>query len=149
MIPFLKEGCKKLAEFLDKNSTCCSEVKKEEFLVTEDKNVGLIELFDVYQSEAAKTFKPELAADVKEAMKYLALKLSEEVGEINGPIAKHLYHGKSLDTENIKEEISDCLWYLANIANIFGFKLSEVATYNIEKLRKRHGENYNKKHYIG
>ncbi len=136
---FLKSVCRKFSKFFDCNSNCCVE----KVAVT-----GRIELLDEYQFEAAKTFKSELANDRNEALKYLGLKLSEECGEINGPIAKHLYHGKDLDIEEVKGELSDLLWYLSNMAGVLGFSLSEVATYNIDKLRARHGENYKKEYYV-
>ncbi len=151
MMNFLKKACREFSEFVDRNTSCCQSVvnNKEPILVSEtETKVNLIELLDAYQEESGKTFKPELAADVKEAMKYLGLKLSEEVGEINGPIAKHLYHGKNLDLDNVAEEIGDALWYLANLANVLGFKLSDIATRNIDKLRQRHGEKYRKEHYV-
>jgi hypothetical protein len=34
------------------------------------------------------------------------------------------------------------MWYLAGLANALGFTLSEAATHNIDKLRKRYPEKY-------
>lgn len=121
--------------------------KKESVCVAKEPEDFFIESLDVYQEEAFKTFKGELAENREEALKYLALKLAEETGEITGPIAKHFYHGKPLDLEELKGEYSDCLWYISNLAKISGFTLSEVATHNIEKLRKRHGEKFRKEYY--
>ncbi len=97
-----------------------------------------------YQQEAVKTIKK---MDLEETNKYCALKLCEEAGEVASLIAKHYYHGKPLDSVNIKEELSDLMWYVANMAKTNGFTLSEIATYNIEKLRQRHGEKYNQEFY--
>jgi NTP pyrophosphatase (non-canonical NTP hydrolase) len=99
---------------------------------------------DVYQQEAIKTLKPMTERDSKT---YCAIKLCTEAGEAAQLIAKHIFHGKELNKEALKDELSDTLWYLANFAYINDFSLSEIATYNIEKLRKRHGETYNKEFY--
>lgn len=106
----------------------------------------MIELLNDYQKEAIKTMKPMAKAD---ADKYFCMKIHEEGGEISSLFAKHHYHGKPLDSDNVKDELSDILWYVANLANNNGFQLSEIATHNIDKLRKRHGEKYNQEFYKG
>ncbi len=123
--------------------------KKEEVIpVKANTSDFTIEYLDQYQEEAFKTFKGDLANNRDEALKYLALKIAEETGEITGPIAKHFYHGKPLDLEELKDELSDQMWYISNMAKTCDFTLSEVATHNIEKLRKRHGEKYKKEYYV-
>lgn len=99
---------------------------------------------DEYQTEAIKTRKP---MPLEEMNKYCALKLCEEASEAASLITKHLYHGKEFKLEDLKGELSDVLWYVANMAHANGLTLSEIATYNIEKLRKRHGEKYNRDFY--
>lgn len=106
----------------------------------------MIEKLDEYQEESAKTMKEMSKED---ADKYCSMQLASETGELSGMIAKHYYHGKVFDVENCKEELSDILWFISNLARVNGFKMSEIATYNIEKLRKRHGEKYNQSHYTG
>jgi NTP pyrophosphatase (non-canonical NTP hydrolase) len=41
----------------------------------------------------------------------------------------------------ISSEIGDCLWYIAVLADDIGFKLSDIANINLEKLanRKKNG----------
>lgn len=104
----------------------------------------MIEKLDDYQKEAAKTMKP---MDVKDTNIYCSMKSCEESGEISSLISKHYFHGKPLSLEKIKDELSDNLFYIANLAKNNGFTLSEIATHNIEKLRKRHGEKYNPEFY--
>lgn len=99
-----------------------------------------------YQEQAVKTMK---AMEWLEENKYCAMKLCEEAGEVVQMVAKHAYHDKPFDKEHLKEELSDILWYVANMGKSNGFTLSEIATFNIEKLKKRHGEKYNPEHYIG
>ena len=103
-------------------------------------------LLDDYQEQACRTAKDL----TKEKMdQYCCMKLAEEVGELSGMIAKHYYHGKEFDKENCLEELGDLIWYIANIAKANGFTMSEIATCNVEKLKKRHGESYNKNYYNG
>ena len=104
----------------------------------------MISDLDIYQQEAIKTRKTMTVEDMN---KYCAMKLCEESGEVSSLIAKHYYHNKQLNTEDLKNELSDLMWYVANMAHNNGFKMSDIATYNIEKLRKRHGEKYNQDYY--
>jgi NTP pyrophosphatase (non-canonical NTP hydrolase) len=99
---------------------------------------------DMYQQEAIKTAKP---MEQGMANAYFAGKLAEEAGEVISLVFKNYYHGKHLDVDKLKNECADALWYIANLANNNGFTLSEIATMNIEKLRARHGESYNKDFY--
>lgn len=105
----------------------------------------MIIYLDDYQEKAVATMKKGVSKE--EMDKYCCMKLAEEIGELSGMVAKHYVHGKPFDHENLKEEISDQMWYLANLAYNNGLKLSEIATFNIEKLKKRHGENYNPNFY--
>ncbi len=95
-----------------------------------------------YQQEALKTLHPS-----GDAM-YLATKLMCEAAEVTEPIAKNTYHGKHLDSEVIADELGDVLWYLATLANLFGYTLDEIVEKNIAKIRARHGERYNANHYM-
>ena len=104
----------------------------------------MITELDDYQQQAIKTMKE---MGLEETNKYCALKLCEEAGEVSSVVAKHYYHGKPFDRDNLKEELSDLTWYIANMAYANGFTFSEIATSNIDKLRKRHGEKYNNEFY--
>jgi NTP pyrophosphatase (non-canonical NTP hydrolase) len=79
------------------------------------------------------------------ALEYLAAGLSGEVGELTSIIAKQLRkgnYGRFTDvtlypSKDIKHEIGDVLWFLAQIATAFEFDLSEIASSNINKLKSR------------
>lgn len=93
---------------------------------------------DVYQKKAHSfaMYKDEL---------YPVLGLSEEVGEFTGRIAKHLRKcgregWNSPDTElakQLKGELSDICWFVAELATVYGWSLCEVFAYNISKLEER------------
>lgn len=76
---------------------------------------------------------------------YPVLGLVEEVGELVGPIAKHLrknglINWDSPDTElakKIRGEVSDILWFCAEISTIYGWKLEDLMNENINKLTER------------
>ena len=67
---------------------------------------------------------------------YMLLGLSGEVGELHSLFAKFERDGK-IDFEDVKKEIGDVLWFVAGIANHFGYKLQDIADKNIAKLTDR------------
>lgn len=126
---------------------CCKEhehVPECDILFPDASDNMIIEL-DVYQKEACKTMKKGLTDQIYNM--YYCMKMSEELGELSGMLAKHYVHGKDKDDENLKEELSDLMFYIANMAATNGLTLSEIATFNIAKLRKRHGDSYNQSFY--
>ncbi len=95
--------------------------------------------FDKYQQKALKTRL--MKADDPNLMYYLALGLTGEAGEIANKLKKiirdHDGDGATIDKDDIKGELGDVLWYLANLADIIGISFDDVATYNAEKLASR------------
>lgn len=96
-------------------------------------------LYD-YQADAVDTaVYPE-----EVAFSYLPLKLAGEAGEVAEKIGK-LYrkHGVDapaaimFDREAIALELGDVLWYVANLADVLGYGLDDIAAMNLEKLKSR------------
>lgn len=101
-----------------------------------------------YQSKAA-----EFA--VYESLDYPLLALGEEVGELQGKVAKYVrknkvdaheavvdaqfgFPGAELELkEAMKKEAGDVLWNLSNLLNDLGISLEDCAKANIEKLESR------------
>jgi NTP pyrophosphatase (non-canonical NTP hydrolase) len=71
-----------------------------------------------------------------------AIGLCTESGEIMDVFKKALYHGRKLDTVNLKEELGDLLWYLAILMRELNLDLDEVLEINIRKLRLRYGNKF-------
>jgi len=68
--------------------------------------------------------------------------MQTEAAEISDVYKKHIAYGKPLDFVNIKEEIGDIMWYIANMCNMHGWRLSEIMATNIEKLKARYPDKF-------
>lgn len=72
---------------------------------------------------------------------YLTLALCGEVGEVADKVKKVMRDKEgrfySPDITAIALELGDALWYIANIAHILGFKLSDIAELNLKKIKDR------------
>lgn len=73
---------------------------------------------------------------------HAAFGISTEAGELLDAIKKEIFYGKNSDIVNIKEEISDVLWYCAIACDAMGTDLEEVMKINIDKLRARFPEKF-------
>lgn len=92
---------------------------------------------DEYQAEAIKTaIYPESARVI-----YPALGLAGEAGEVANKVKKIIrdHGGIVSDTarEELKGELCDSLWYIADLAHDLDLSLSEIAEANLTKLRDR------------
>ena len=93
---------------------------------------------DTYQLRARKTaLYPNLGSNFI----YPTLGLVGESGEVAEKVKKVLRDNKGIfddkSKEAIKKELGDVLWYIANLCYEFNFSLDEVASVNLEKLKKR------------
>ena len=72
---------------------------------------------------------------------YPTLGLCGEAGEVAEKIKKVLRDKEGIflveDKEQIKKELGDVLWYIANIANDLFINMDDIAKGNIEKLNSR------------
>ena len=96
------------------------------------------------QSDIAKRIEKLSIADY---LKYVELNngvtgLSDEVGELNSALKKWIEYGQELDEVNIKEEVGDCLWRLAQICNSLDMTLEECMEANIKKLQDKNKGRY-------
>lgn len=83
-----------------------------------------------------KRFKKDTANQM-----YLLLGLSGEVGELHSKAAKHIRDETPEDKEALKAELGDVLWFVAMLADTWGFDLGEVAQSNYTKLKDRFERN--------
>lgn len=73
---------------------------------------------------------------------HAALGLTGEAGEVADIIKKSQYTNGTLDIPHLIEELGDTLWYLTFLAGVLGYPLDELASLNIEKLKKRNPAAY-------
>lgn len=70
--------------------------------------------------------------------------LNGEAGECIDIVKKSLFQGHELDRDHLIEELGDCAWYLAVAAYALDVPLSEVLQRNINKLKERYPEGFDK-----
>lgn len=88
---------------------------------------------DEYQKIAMSTLYP--FKDKARQLEYAVLALCGETGELANTLKKIMYYkDTSLTGANIIDELSDVLWYIACVADALNIKLSEVATFNANKV---------------
>lgn len=93
-----------------------------------------------YQSLAARTLGQGRTHE--QQLANAALGLTGEAGETAELIKKHLFHATPLDPDAVVKELGDCLWYIAAFATVLGLSLDDIATRNIDKLRRRYPEGF-------
>lgn len=88
----------------------------------------------VYQEEAKRT-NVDLGSSGNQF--HMVLGMVTESAELADAYKKHMAYGRNLDLVNIKEELGDLLWYIANMCSEMGWSMGEVMELNIEKLKAR------------
>jgi NTP pyrophosphatase (non-canonical NTP hydrolase) len=77
---------------------------------------------------------------MRERIASLIAGLAEETGEVNAIIRRHLWRDKRNIRPELLEELGDVLFFVAALADTFGFTMKEVKQSNIAKLRARYPE---------
>lgn len=95
-------------------------------------NDEIVDSLNSYQALAAAVRLPTATPA------YVQLSLAGETGELLGYIGKAIRDGRKPDYEqHIKKELGDVLWNVAMLALDNGWKMSDIATSNINKLYDR------------
>jgi len=101
--------------------------------------LGAVGDFDVYQRLTRRTAGD---LDVSSQLVNCALGLTGEAGEVADYLKKHLFQGHEWDVDTVVSELGDILWYIAQMADAIGWRLSDIAARNVEKLRKRYPDGF-------
>ena len=72
----------------------------------------------------------------------MCLGLQTESAEISDVFKKKLAYNKDIDWVNVKEEIGDLMWYIANLCNLNEWDLENILETNINKLKIRFPEKF-------
>lgn len=98
-----------------------------------------------YQKLANRTLVDEPGFDLNDEQIMIvwnAIGLSGESGEVADLVKKGIFHQRGIDTDKLKKELGDVLWYLAALCTQFGWTMEEVMQLNIDKLKARFPEGY-------
>ena len=95
--------------------------------------------FDEYQALAQRTSSTKYKSD-----KLLngLMGLNGEAGECIDVLKKYYFQGHELDEEKLVDEISDVLWYCAELASGLGVSLGDIAQHNVDKLKRRYPDGF-------
>ena len=96
--------------------------------------------FLIYQEKSKRTMNTNLPE--KDQLNNYVFGLVGEVGEVVDLLKKFFYHGHEVDSNRLKSELGDILWYVSAVASLFNLDLQEIAQGNIEKLEKRYPEGF-------
>ena len=99
-----------------------------------------------YQQLAMTTLNPEL--DKKDVLINGVMGLCGESGEAIDIVKKWLAQGHDLDREKLARELGDIAWYLAETAWALEIPLEEILQANIEKLRQRYPEGFDRERSV-
>jgi NTP pyrophosphatase (non-canonical NTP hydrolase) len=89
-----------------------------------------------YQAKALSTFL--LTEQPFETQReYLMNGLHSECGEVAALIKREIRDNDTIETHKMCLELGDVLWYVANIAKLYGIPLDIVLTANVNKLNAR------------
>ena len=98
-----------------------------------------------YQELSKRTLpKHDEWEDRQDALVNYSLGVMGEAGECIDHIKKHVFHGHSLNTDEIRNELGDVLHYAAGLATLCGLSLEDIAQGNVDKLRTRYPFGFNK-----
>lgn len=95
-----------------------------------------------YQALAMTTLNPKL--NKKEVLINSVMGLCGESGEAIDIVKKWLAQGHELDKEHLAKELGDIAWYLAEAATALDMSLEDILQANIDKLKKRYPEGFEK-----
>ncbi len=95
-----------------------------------------------YQQLAMTTLNPQLGP--KDVLINSVMGLCGESGECIDIVKKWLAQGHDLDKDKLIDELGDVAWYLAECATALGVSLQSVLQHNLDKLRKRYPQGFDK-----
>lgn len=151
-----EKGLKKYGEVLEDNTTL-SRIQRIEH--AEEEAIDLLK----YLEHLKFVFTDELSANDYQRMamrtagdynstydmlRNAAYGINGEGGEVIDLLKKYEFQGHALDELKILDELGDVVWYCALAAEALGTTLQEVMYCNIEKLKERYPDGFDKSRSI-
>lgn len=93
-----------------------------------------------FQKVSTRTMNENLK--YREQIANMVFGLNGETGEVTDVLKKNLYHGHILDIKHLEEEIGDVMFYIVNLATLFGLDMETILQKNVDKLSKRYKEKF-------
>ncbi len=147
-----EKGFRKYGEFLEDNTTLSRTQRIEH---AEEEAIDLLK----YLEHLKASFTDELSANdyqrmamrtageyasPLDMMRNAVYGLNGEAGEVIDVLKKHEFQGHALDKAKLADELGDVLWYCALMAEALGTDLQKVMYHNIEKLKDRYPDGFDK-----
>lgn len=101
--------------------------------------------FSEYQALARRTQNIHL--DAHQRLDHALFGLAAETGEIHA-IFQKLHQGHALLLADLIGEMGDLMWFLSELADVYGLKLEDIAQANIDKLRTRYPGGFDEEHSV-
>lgn len=98
-----------------------------------------------YQKLAARTINRNLST--VDIAKHALHGMVGEIGEIHS-IYQKVYQGHTWDTHQLKKEVGDLLWFIAEYCTVMNWKMDDVMLMNIEKLQERYPDGFDAGHSL-
>lgn len=95
--------------------------------------------FDEYQEGARRT--QNKALPVWAMREHALMGMASEVGEVHG-LHQKIHQGHPMDENALRLEIGDVLWFVAELCDVYGFSMEDIAVANLAKLRNRYPERF-------
>lgn len=93
-----------------------------------------------YQQKAIRTLA-KLQTPMEDDL-HMLLGIQTESAELSDVYKKKLAYNKNVDLINVKEEIGDLMWYVANFCNLNNWDLRDIMETNIRKLETRYPDSF-------
>ena len=137
-LPYIEVPMPKCTKFLDKNTICNDALVEELARIRETLPHVVDNDADVYQKNVMRYAPSNVVNGSKLGFIYGVIGLCGEAGEASELVKKFVYHGHTLDYKHLARELGDVLWYVAYMADLFGYSQGKIMAMNQEKLAKRY-----------
>lgn len=92
-----------------------------------------------YQELASRTIRDDIG--VEDKIMHALHGMVGEIGELHSIYQKY-YQGHPLDSEHLKKELGDLLWFIAEYCTAYEWNLEDIMQMNIDKLKSRYPEGF-------